>query len=42
MLILHGSGTCIRFVNGKMGRKISEDNAPCIRLYKRLFGIRIS
>jgi hypothetical protein len=24
-----------------MGRKTSEGNAPCIRLYKSLFGIRI-
>ena len=29
------------FHMAKMGRKISEDNAPCIRSYKSRFGFRI-
>ena len=41
MPILNGSGTYIRFVNGKMGRKISEGNAAMYPLYKSLIGIRI-
>ena len=41
MLILNGSGTSIRFVNGKMGRKISKGNAGMQRSYKSPFGIRI-
>lgn len=41
MLILNGSGTYIRFMNGKMGRKISEGNATMYPDIKSLIGIRI-
>ena len=34
MPILNGSGTYIRFVNGKMGRKISEGNAANVAAQK--------
>lgn len=39
MTILNGSDTCIRFVNGKMGRKISEDNAAVYPDIKTAVGI---
>lgn len=41
MPILNESWTCIRFMNGKMGRKMSEGNAAVYPLYKSLIGIRI-
>lgn len=41
MPFLNGSGTYIHFMNGKMGRKISEDNATMYPLYKSPFGICI-
>lgn len=41
MLILNGSGTYIHFMNGKMGRKMSEGNAAVHCSYKSPFGIRI-
>lgn len=39
MLILNRNGTYIRFKHGKMGRKISGDNADVYSLYKSPFGI---
>lgn len=41
MPILNVSWTSIRFMNGKIGRKISQGNAARYRSYKDPFGIRI-
>jgi hypothetical protein len=41
MPILNGSCTYIRFLHGKMGRKISRNNAAMYPLYKSLIGIYI-
>lgn len=41
MLILNEKGAYIRFMNGKMGCKISEGNTARYRSYKDPFGIRI-
>lgn len=38
MPILNGSGTSIHFLNDKIGRKISGNNADVYRSYKRPFG----
>ena len=41
MPILNGNSTYIRFVNGKMGRKISEGNSADVAAQKSPLGIRI-